>query len=144
MVHCLPNESARRLQLIYNIPSTQILNEMHITSSQGGRSCAKARWAFTEKFGFGRTISAKTYVFVGILRYIAIHALFGRLWPRKGLFGSKTVFLGKEVHYHVVYIAYQTELNLQICDYAPDENFYTHFCPRPKAAIFCHPASSQQ
>ena len=68
---------------------------MRITSSQGGRRCAKARWAFTEKFGFGGTISAKTYVFVAILRFIAIHALFGRLWPRKGLFGSKTVFLGK-------------------------------------------------
>ena len=53
---------------------------------------------------------------------------------------------------HVVYIAYYTEFNLQICDYAqkrricrgnskdvPDENFCGHFCPRRKAANFCHP-----
>ena len=36
----------------------------------------------------------------------------------KCLFGSKTVFLGQEVHFYMVYIAYFTELNLQICDYA--------------------------
>ena len=30
----------------------------------------------------------------------------------------KTVFFGQEVHYFMVYIAYFTELNLQICDYA--------------------------
>ena len=36
--------------------------------------------------------------------------------------------------------------NLQLCPkingkYAPDENFCGHFCPRRKAANFCHPAS---
>ena len=58
------------------------------------------------------------------------------------MFGSKTVFLGQEVHYCMVYIAYCTELNLQICDYAQkrrvcrkhckyalDENFHSHFPP---------------
>ena len=52
----------------------------------------------------------------------------------------------------MVSIAYFTELNLQICDYAQkrriccknckyafDENFNDHFCPRRKAAKFCHP-----
>ena len=52
----------------------------------------------------------------------------------------------------MVYIAYSTELNLQICDcaqkrricrenckYALDENFHGHFCPPRKAAKFCHP-----
>ena len=52
----------------------------------------------------------------------------------------------------MVYIAFYTELNLQICSYAqkrcicsekgkyaPDENFYGHVCPRLKAANFCHP-----
>ena len=47
----------------------------------------------------------------------------------------------------MVYIAYNTELNLQICNYAqkrricrknrkypPDENFFGHFSPRQKAA----------
>ena len=41
--------------------------------------------------------------------------IFGQ---KKCLFGSKTVFLGQEVHYYMVYIAYFTELILQICDYA--------------------------
>ena len=31
---------------------------------------------------------------------------------------EQTVFLGQEVHYYMVYIAYFTELILQICDYA--------------------------
>ena len=69
------------------------------------------------------------------------------------LFGSKTVFLGQEVHYYMVYIAYFTELNLQICDYeqkrriyrenckyALDERFHGHFCLRRKPAKSCHPA----
>ena len=51
------------------------------------------------------------------LRFVAIYALFGDLWAKKFLFGSKTVFLGQEVHYYMVYIAYFTELILQICDY---------------------------
>ena len=67
-------------------------------------------------------------------------------------FWVKTVLLGQEVHYYMVYIAYFTELNLQICDfalkrrichickYALDENFHGHFCARRKAAKFCHPA----
>ena len=75
------------------------------------------------------------------------HTLFCRklrlrdLWAKKCHFGSKTVFLGQEVHYYMVYIAYFTELNLQICDYAQkqricrenckyalDKNFHGHFC----------------
>ena len=60
--------------------------------------------------------------------------------------------LGQEVHYYMVYIAYFTELNLQICEYAQKRricrknskyalpnNFYGHFCPRRKAANFCQP-----
>ena len=52
------------------------------------------------------------------------------------------MFLGQEVHYYMVYIAYFTEVNLQICDYAQkrrirrenckyalDENFHGHFVP---------------
>ena len=52
----------------------------------------------------------------------------------------------------MVYIAYYTELNLQICNYAQkrricrenskyvlDKNFYGHFCARRKAVNFCHP-----
>ena len=40
------------------------------------------------------------------------------LGQKKCLFGSKTVFLGQEVHYYMVYIEYFTELILQICNYA--------------------------
>ena len=53
----------------------------------------------------------------------------------------------------MVYIAYFTELILQICNYAQkrriwrenckyafDENFHCHFYSRRKAAKFCHPA----
>ena len=53
----------------------------------------------------------------------------------------------------MVFIAYFTELILQICDYAQndafeakivkktlDENFHCHFRSRRKAAKFCHPA----
>ena len=67
---------------------------------------------------------------------------------KKVLFRSKTVFLRQEKHYYIcmVYIAYYTELNWQFCNstqkgrkYAPDENFCGHFCPRRKAANFCHP-----
>ena len=75
-------------------------------------------------------------------------------------FGQKSAFLGQkqcffgQVLYYMVYIAYFTELNLQICNYAQkqricrknckyafDENFHGHFCPQRKAAKFCHPAT---
>ena len=65
----------------------------------------------------------------------------------------KAVLLGQEVHYYMVYVAYQTKLNLQICNYlhkgricrkntkyALDDKFYGHFCSRRKAANFYHPA----
>ena len=83
-------------------------------------------------------------------RFTHFLEIFGQ---KKCLFGSKTVFLGQEVHYYMVYIAYFTELILQICDYAQkrriwrenckyalDENLHCHFCSRRMAAKFCHPA----
>ena len=49
------------------------------------------------------------------LRFVAIYALFLEIFgQKKCLFGSKTVFLGQEVHYYMVYIAYFTELNSKI------------------------------
>ena len=53
-----------------------------------------------------------------MLRFVAIYALFGRLLAKKCCFGSKAVFLGQEVHYYIVYIAYYTEQNVQIFNYA--------------------------
>ena len=49
------------------------------------------------------------------LRFVAIYALFfGDLWAKKVPFWVKTVLLGQEVHYYMVYIAYFTELNSKI------------------------------
>ena len=87
------------------------------------------------------------------LRFVAIYALFfGDLWAKKVPFWVKTVLLGQEVHYYMVYIAYFTELNSKIwdyaqkrricrenCKYALDERFHGHFCPRRKPAKSCHP-----
>ena len=44
--------------------------------------------------------------------------LFGRLEAKKCFFfGTITAFLGQEVHYYMVFIAYYTEMTLQICSY---------------------------
>ena len=49
------------------------------------------------------------------LRFVAIYALFFEdLWAKKVPFWVKTVLLGQEVHYYMVYIAYFTELNSKI------------------------------
>ena len=48
------------------------------------------------------------------LRFVAIYALFGDLCAKKVPFWVKTVLLGQEVHYYMVYIAYFTELNSKI------------------------------
>ena len=46
-------------------------------------------------------------------------SIFGNLWAEKGcFFGSKTVFLGQEMHYNMVCIAYYTEFYVSICNYA--------------------------
>ena len=48
-------------------------------------------------------------------RFVAIYPLFfGDLWAYKVPFWVKTVLLGQEVHYYMVYIAYFTELNSKI------------------------------
>ena len=76
-----------------------------------------------------------------------------KLVPKIKCLPRKFICSAKEVHYYMVYIAYFTELNLQICNYAQkqricrenckyalDESFLGHICPRRKAAKFCHPA----
>ena len=102
----------------------------------------------------GGTRQAWTYVnFCRELRFVAIYALFfWDLWAKKVPFWVKTVLLGQEVHCYMVYIAYFTELILQIwdytqkrriwrenCKYPLDENFHCHFCSRRKAAKLCQP-----
>ena len=89
--------------------------------------------------------------FVAILRFVAIYALFGRLGAKKCFFGITTVFLGKEVHYYMVYITY-TEWNVQICSYTQkrhiccknskcvsDKNFSWVFLPSPKGCQLLPP-----
>ena len=44
----------------------------------------------------------KHRLFCHKLRYVAIYTLFGDLWAKKCLFGSKTVFLGQEMYYYMV------------------------------------------
>ena len=62
---------------------------------EGGRSCTGAR--------------------VDLSRFTHFLEIFGQ---KKVPFWVKTVLLGQEVHYYMVYIAYFTDLILQICDYA--------------------------
>ena len=99
-----------------------------------------------------KILSPNIQYFCRKLIFVTIYALLGDLWAKKrAFFGQKQCFLGQEVHYYMVYIAYFNELNLQICDYAQkwricrknckyalDENFHGDFCPRQKAANFCH------
>ena len=75
-------------------------------------------WHPPKSLDSGENFKPEHTLFCCELRFVAIYALFGDLWAKKCLFGSKTVFLGQEVHYYMVYIAYFTELILQICDYA--------------------------
>ena len=57
----------------------------------------------------------KHTLFCRELRFVAIYALFfGDLWAKKVPFWVKTVLLGQEVHYNMVYIAYFTELKSKI------------------------------
>ena len=101
--------------LMLMIPCLGQTNKCYI---QGGRSCAGARGAPAEKFGLRQFFLAQTYAILSRIKICRNYALFGDLWAKKCLFGSKTVFLGQELQYYMVYIVYFTELILQICDYA--------------------------
>ena len=95
---------------------TFISKKRYLNVTQDGRSCTGARVA--EKLGSDENFKPEHTLFCRELRFVAIYTLFGDLWAKKVPFGSKTVFLGQEVHYFMVYIAYFTELGLQMCDYA--------------------------
>ena len=71
-----------------------------------------------------------------------LHTLWKSLGKKKGCLGQKQCCLGKKGYSYMVCIAYQTELNVQICNYAQkqhicrknskhafDESFYGHFAP---------------
>ena len=91
----------------------------------------------------------KYTLFCRELRFVAIYALFGDLWGKKCLLGSKTVFLGQEIHYYMVYIAYFTRLNWQICNCAQNDvtkklntrltKVFKPFLPSPNACQLLPP-----
>ena len=82
---------------------------------QGGRSCTGARLAPAKKFGLGRKFKALTHAILSRIKNCRdLRTFFGDLWAKKVPFWVKTVLLGQEVHYYMVYIAYFTELNLKI------------------------------
>ena len=76
------------------------------------------RWHPPKSLDSDENFKPKPKLFCRELRFVAIYALFGGLLAKKVPFWVETVFLGQEVHYYMVYIAYFTELILQICDYA--------------------------
>ena len=47
-----------------------------------------------------KILSSSIRYFVAIIRFIAIYALFGNLWAKKGFFGQKQCCLGKKVEGH--------------------------------------------
>ena len=72
------------------------------------------RWHPPKTLDSDENFKPEHTLFCSELRFVAIYALFGDFWAKKVFFGSKTVFLGQEVHYYMVYIAYFTELNSKI------------------------------
>ena len=69
---------------------------------EGKKGLQRKVWTFTKFLG------TNIRYFVAILRFVAIYALFGRLGAKKCSFETTTAFLGHEVHYYRVYIAYYT------------------------------------
>ena len=69
-----------------------------------------------KSFDLDKNFKLEHMLFCRELGFVAIYALFGDLWAKKSLFGSKTVFLGQEMHYYMVCFAYYTEF-LQKCNY---------------------------
>ena len=89
--------------------------------------------------------SDKNYNPYHTLFYHNLRTFWKTLGKISAFLRSNTVFIWQE-------IAYSSELNLQICNYAqnrricrkiskytPDEHFDAHFCPHRKATNFCHP-----
>ena len=72
-------------------------------------------WHPPKSLDLDEDFKPKHTLFSRELGFVAIYALFfGGLWAKKVPFWVKTVLLGQEVHYYMVYIAYFTELNSKI------------------------------
>ena len=77
-----------------------------------GRVAEVARWHGgppLKSLDSDENFKPKLTQFCRELRFVAIYTLFGDLWAKKVSFWVKTVLLGQEVHYNMVYIAYFTE-----------------------------------
>ena len=125
-------------------------------SRQGGRSCAKHEGPSSKSLDSDENFKLQHMLYCRNIMFCCDLCTFWKtLGKKKCSFRSKTVFFGQKVPYYMVNIAYYTEFNLQICNYAqkrricrgnskdvPDKNFCGHFCPRRKAANFCHPVLS--
>ena len=68
-------------------------------------------WHPPESLDSGENFKPEHTLFCRELRFVAIYALFLEIF---GPFWVKTVLLGQEVHYYMVYIAHFTELNSKI------------------------------
>ena len=101
-----------------------------------------------EDFGQKSVFGSKTVIFGHYYMVYPADTTCGafsqQIWP--GIF-PHSACVKLPVALTVVYIAYYTELDLQICNYSPkrricrvysNENFCGHFCSRRKAANFCH------
>ena len=72
-------------------------------------------WHLPKSLDSDENFKSEYTLFCRELRFVAIYALlFGDLWANKVPFWVKTVLLGQEVHYYMVYIAYFTELDSKI------------------------------
>ena len=78
----------------------------------------KARRAVAKKFGLGRKFEAHTFPILLRYKKLSQFTHFLEDFGQKMVFVSNTVFTRQEVHYYMAQIAYYTELNLQICNYA--------------------------
>ena len=89
------------------------------TRSYAALQAADLDWIIGPGYSLGGYILEKkhekptwTYAILSRIKICRDLRTFWRsLGKKKCLFGSKTVFLGQEVHYYMVYIAYYTELN---------------------------------
>ena len=101
---------------------------------QGGRSCAKARGALPKSLDSDGNFKSQHTL---VCRDIKICRDLRNFWKslgKKSVILSKTVFLGQEMHYYMVCIAYYTELNLQICNNMQKQRN----CRKKKVTVFTY------
>ena len=84
------------------------------TASGWQKLCNDTKGLCRKVWIWTKILSPNVRYFFPKLRFVAIHALNGN-GQKSVFFLVKNSVFGQEVHYHMVYIAYYTELNLQNC-----------------------------